>query len=415
MPRILILSLVFPPDNVSTAQIMADLSEDLKARGHDVTVITTTPHYNQDADAERAQPMTRDGRWYRKSDFRGIPVIHTVMAKKGQSIVKRVLSWLGFHALSTRAAMKLSPKPEVIIAPSPPLTIGVSAWMIARKHRAKFVYNVQEIYPDIAVKLGALRNTKIIAALHVLERFVYRKAGAVTVIGPRMKENLVGKGVPDAKVHVIPNFVDIGVLSPLPKDNEFSRAHGVAGTFVVSYAGNMGPAQGLETFVEAAALLRDRNDVAFMMMGNGILRDQLEAEVRRLGLPNFIFLPQQPFSLVRAIYATSDINLVPLAAGTGTDAIPSKVYRIMACERPILACADATSELAALVESAECGAVVEPGDAPALADVIARAADDRETWRRYGEQGREYVLRHYTRDGVTREYARLITALSTRP
>jgi colanic acid biosynthesis glycosyl transferase WcaI len=412
MARILILSLVFPPDNVSTAQIMADLAEDLKALGHDLTVITTMPHYNQDADAERAQPMVNAGRWYRRSQFRGIPVLHTVMAKKGQSIVKRVLSWLGFHVLSTAAAMKLSPKPDVIIAPSPPLTIGVSAWLIARKHRARYVYNVQEIYPDIAVQLGVIRNKLAIALLRRLETFVYDKSGGVTVIGPGMRRNLLAKGLPESKVHVIPNFVDVSEMTPLPKRNAFSEQHGIAGKFVISYAGNMGPAQGLESFVDAAALLRDRKDVVFAMMGNGILRDALQQRVTRLGLGNFLFLPQQPYSLVPQIYAASDISLVPLALDTGGHAIPSKVYRIMACARPILVAADATAEVSELIAEADCGAVVPPKSAEDIARVVRAAADDPEEWRRKGERGRAFVLEHFERSRVTRQYDELVRSLA---
>jgi colanic acid biosynthesis glycosyl transferase WcaI len=409
--RILILSLVFPPDNVSTAQIMADLAEDLKALGHDLTVITTTPHYNPDPDAERAQPMRREGPFFRRSEFRGIPVIHTVMAKKGQSLVKRVLSWLGFHALSTWAAMRL-PKHDVIIAPSPPLTIGVSAWMIARRHRAKFVYNVQEIYPDIAVQLGVIRNKLAIALLRRLEKFVYEKSGGVTVIGPGMRRNIVAKGIPESKVHVIPNFVDVSEMAPLPKRNEFSERHGIADKFVISYAGNMGMAQGLESFVDAAALLRDRKDVVFAMMGNGILRDALQQRVRQLGLDNFLFLPQQPYSLVPQIYAASDISLVPLALDTGGHAIPSKVYRIMACARPILVAADATAEVSELIAEADCGAVVPPKSAEEIARVARAAVDDPEEWRRKGERGRAFVLEHFERSRVTRQYDELVRALA---
>jgi colanic acid biosynthesis glycosyl transferase WcaI len=413
MSRVLILTLLFPPDNVSTAHIMGDLALDLRNSGHDVTVITATPHYNRDAEAERAQPLRRVAPLFFRSEFHGIPVIHVKMGKKSRSVFVRLSSWVGFHILSTLAGLR-GPRPDVILCPSPPLTIALSAWVLSMRYGARYIYNVQEIYPDIAIKLGALRNKFLIAFFHALERFVYRKAGAVTVIGPGMRDNIVAKRVPPSKVHVIPNFVDIGVLAPLPKDNEFSRAHNVHDKFVISYAGNMGPAQGLETFIAAAALLRDRKDIAFLMMGNGTLRDDFEAEVKRLGLENFHFLPQQPFSLVPAIYATSDMNLVPLAAGAGTDAIPSKVYRIMACARPILACADATSELAALVDTAQCGAVVPPGDARALAHTVASAADHAATWQRLGEQGRDYVLAHYTRDNVTRQYAELVAQLARR-
>lgn len=412
MPRVLILSLLFPPDNVSTAHIMGDLAVDLRDAGYDVQVVTSTPHYNRDADAESRQPLARSGFLFSRSSFHGIPVIHARVGKKSRSVLRRLLSWCGFHLLTTAVALR-GPRPDVILCPSPPPTIALTAWVIGLRHRAPFIYNVQEIYPDIAISLGAVRNRALIAALFALERFIYRKAAAVTVIGPGLESNLLAKGVPKAKLHVIPNFVDLDLFTPQARENAFAREHGLGAKFVVSYAGNMGPAQGLETFIDAAALLRDESGIVFLMIGDGILRDDLRARAR--ALPNLIFLDHQPLSLVPSIYAASDMNLVPLAAGAGANSIPSKVYRIMAAERPILACADADSELARLVHAAACGEVVPPGDAPALAETVRRAARETEQGRAMGRRGREYVLQHYARKNVTRRYAELIGQLSPNP
>jgi colanic acid biosynthesis glycosyl transferase WcaI len=212
------------------------------------------------------------------------------MPKKGKNVFLRLLAWGGFHQVSVLAGLSTVPRPDVILAPSPPLTIGVCAWILGKYHRAPFIYNVQEVYPDIAVRLGALRNKWLIGRLQQLERFVYRKAEKITVIAPRMRQRLLEKGVPSGKVEVVPNFVDIGDLSPLPKDNGFSRQHGIHEKFVVSYAGNMGPAQGLESFIEAAILLRGEPGIQFMMMGDGILRESFMERVAQSGLDNFLFL-----------------------------------------------------------------------------------------------------------------------------
>jgi colanic acid biosynthesis glycosyl transferase WcaI len=388
---------------------MGELGTDLESQGHKVTVITTFPHYNRDVEAESRQPIRNHwGPVLRKSDFRGISVYHTFMPKKGKNVFLRLLAWGGFHQVSILAGITTIPRPDVILAPSPPLTIGICAWILGKYHRAPFIYNVQEIYPDIAVRLGALRNKWLIGRLQKLESFVHRKAKSITVIAPRMRQRLVEKGVPSDNLEVVPNFVDIDDLSPLPKDNNFSRRHGIHEKFVVSYAGNLGPAQGLESFIEAADLLRGERGIHFLMMGDGILRQSLMESVAQLGLRNFTFLEYQPYSTMPGIYAASDVCMVPQAMETGCDAIPSKVYRIMACARPVLAATDPESDLAQLIKDAGCGKVVLPGAPSEFAGVIREAYRDQAHWREMGRAGRTHVMEHYSRHAVTGRYHDLI-------
>lgn len=416
LPRVLILSLVFPPDGVSTAEIMGDLAAELSARGHSVTVVTTTPHYNRDAAAEQRQPRRRCwGSLLQRSDYHGVPVLHVAMPAKSSSVVARLAAWIGFHAVSTLAALIAVDRPDVIVTPSPPLTIGVSAWIIGLLRGGRYVYNVQEIYPDIAVNLGALRNRRMIAMLEALERFVYKKAAAVTVIAPRMRTRLVEKGVSAAKVRVIPNFVDLDRVVEAPRHNEFSRAHRLDEVFAVTYAGNMGPAQGLDVLLEAARILADEPAVRLLLVGDGILREQLSGEAAALPSRNVVVLAYQPNALMPQIYGASDISIVAQAAATGSDAIPSKAYRIMASKRPILAITDPHSDLGALVRDAGCGAVVAPGDPAAVAQVIRGALANRAAWQAMGARGRDYVMSRYTRAAIGGEYDALVRAVASSP
>jgi colanic acid biosynthesis glycosyl transferase WcaI len=413
--RILILSLVFPPDSVSTAEIMGELASDLRARGHAVSVLTTTPHYNRDPEAERRQPMRPVwGPLIRRSEFGGVPVYHVAMPAKTANVVGRIVAWAGFHLVSTIAALVLIERPDVILVPSPPLSIGASAWIVGACRRAPFVYNVQEIYPDIAVNLGALKNRRAIAALESLERFVYGKAAAVTVIAPRMRRRLIEKSVPPGKVHVIPNFVDVDRLAPAPRHNEFSRRHGLDDVCAVTYAGNMGPAQGLDIVIDAARLLPPDSRVRFLLVGEGILRSRLAAEAAALPHANVGVLPYQPNAMMPQIYGASDVSLVPQAAAIGSDAIPSKVYRIMASGRPLIAVTEHDSDLAALVREAGCGAIVPPGDAVSLAGAVTDAAQRAADWRAMGLRGRDHVVTHYAREVVSAQYDALLRCVQER-
>lgn len=412
MAHILILSLVFPPDSVSTAQIMGELAVDLRARGHRVTVLTTLPHYNRDMEAESRQPIYHCwGPLLQKSSYQGIPVYHAVMPRKRKNRLFRVLAWIGFHLISTLAGMTMVSEVDLILVPSPPLTIGISAWILGMVHRAPYIYNVQEIYPDILIRSSAVSNKWLIRLLFHLERFVYKQASRITVIAPRMRERLLEKGVPARKIEVIPNFVDLQDFAPLSKDNDFSRQYQLHDKFVVSYAGNMGVAQGLEVFIGAADLLRDESHIHFMMMGDGILREELKQRVAQLDLSNFTFLPYHSYSLMPQIYASSDVCLVPQVAETGCDAVPSKVYRIMACARPVLACTDLNSDLARLVVSADCGKSVQAGAPQDLASIILDAYHHQSEWRQMGERGRIHVMDNYARPVITERYHNLIQML----
>lgn len=415
MAEILLLSLVFPPDSVSTAQIMGELTVDLEKKGHHVTVITTIPHYNRNLENEKHQPL--QPKWRKilyRSEFNGITVYHTFMPPKGKNIAWRLLAWTFFHIISVIAGLLIVPRPSIIIAPSPPLSIGLCAWLLGILHRAPYIYNVQEIYPDIAIRLGVLRNQWIIRMLYHLEKFIYNKSAIVTVIASRMREQLLQKGVSEEKVRVIPNFVDVSDLIPMEKANEFSREYKLESRFVVSYAGNMGPAQGLEYFIDAANILKKETGICFLMLGDGILREMLRQRIGQYNLENFVLLPYQNYSLMGQIYAASDLCLVPQAVETGFEAVPSKVYRIMACARPVLAITDHNSDLARLVSDASCGAFVLPGSSEALAEMILDAYNNQKKWQRMGISGREHVVCHYTRETVTDRYDELIAKLTSR-
>jgi colanic acid biosynthesis glycosyl transferase WcaI len=412
MARILILSLIFRPDNVSTAQIMGDLALDLKAQGHDVFVITTVPHFNNDPEALEVQPLySYWGRLLQRSNYRGIEVLHVWMPRKGRNKLLRIFAWLSFHFISTIVGFFTRFKPDIIFSPSPPLTIGISAWLLSFWHKCPFIYNVQEIYPDVAVNLGVLRNRLVIKCLRSIESLVYNKAEALAVISDGMANHIRTKGVPEDKIHVIPNFVDVEDFHPLSKINKFSSHYELHDKFVVSYAGNMGAPQGLEILIEASNLLRYEEGIHFLMMGDGSEKSSLIEKVKNLRLTNITFLPYHPYSQMAEAYASVDASFVSQARGTSNDGIPSKVYRIMACARPVLACTDANSDLARLVAMSEGGVVINSGDAMELANAIKHAYDHRDAWLKKGFKARNFILQNYSRVNINALYHELIIAL----
>ena len=412
--RVLLLSLVFPPDAVSTAQLFGELVEDLVQRGWDVTVVTTTPHYRPDPIRPFRQSARR--RWgglIYSSSFAGAAVFHAAMPRKDKSIAKRLAGWLGFHMLSIAIAAIEVGRVDVVLAPSPPLTIGIAAWLIGLVKGAPFIYNVQELYPDIAVALGVIRQGHFLRLLHAVERFVYARAYAITTIAPRMRARIQARVSDPSKVLVIQNFVDTGAISARPRDNPFAREFGLDSQFVVMYLGNMGPAQGLDTLLEAAALTAGDSRIRYVFVGDGVSRSNLERLATTKQLSNVLFVPQQPYARVPDIYGSCDLCVVSLASGAAGDAVPSKVYRIMAAERPVLVIADPDSDVARVVIDAQAGIVAKSGDAESLAAAIVRAAAHPE--REAGSRGRRYVLANAERQMVTGQYSDLLAEAVDRP
>jgi len=376
MARVLILTLIFNPDNVSTAQLISGIASDLKTYGHDVRVLTTTPHYHRDPSLEEQQPL-RNGFLgiIRKSEFEGIPVYHIAMPDKQCGALLRILSWGCFHALSTIVGMCLSFKPDVILSPSPPLSIGINAYVLSRLRRAVYIYNVQELYPDIAVNLGMVKNKRFIAALSRIERFIYDHAAAVTAITPSIRDKVCGRIKESSRVHLIPNYVADSDVAEADRDNAFARQHGITGCFVVTYAGNLGVPQNLQMLLDAAILLRDVEKVVFLIIGDGSEKERLRAAAERERLANMRIIDYQPISVMPCIYAASDLFYVGQMPDAHSDGIPSKIYRIFGNKKPVLAVTPAESDLAGCVKQARGGVVVSTNDPQDVVNAVLALKD----------------------------------------
>jgi colanic acid biosynthesis glycosyl transferase WcaI len=409
MPKTLLLTLVFAPDGVSTATILTELAQQLRGLGHDIVVVTTTPHYNQDSEARQVQPLhPKWGQWLFKSDCQGTPVYHARVQTKGKRIIGRLFDYLSFHIIGTLAGLLLGGAYDIVLAPSPPLTVGLSAILLARARCVPFIYNVQEIYPDIAVSLGVLKNGFLIRLAEWVERFIYARAQVVVVISEKFRLRLLEKGVPSAKLRVVPNFVDVDFVQPRERHNDFSLQWQLENHFVILYAGNIGLTQDLETMIAAAQMLKDVPEVCFLAIGDGARREWLRNQIDAQGLGNVRWLPYQPRSSVPEIYASSDMCLVPLRRNTAQDTFPSKIYTIMAAGRPALVSADPDTELAWVVGQAQCGVVIPPGDPTALANAVRTIYRQRGLLTEMGNRGRQYVVKNHSLQAIARQYHDLL-------
>jgi len=378
----------FTPDLAPTGEVMTAIVEQLAARGHRLHVVTALPWYKEHAveDDWRGRPVQRqDVDWGRITRVHPFPTDKT-------NIPARALGFAGFTVLGAVTAAASSPRADVVLAMSPPLTLGSAGWVVAARHRAPFVFNIQDVFPDVAVRTGALRNPKVIRAAEELERFSYRRADAVTVLSEDLRQNLVAKVPPgqEGKIREIPNFIDTGRVAPGPHENAYRQEFGLQGKVVVTYAGNLGYSQPVELLIGAAGLLaEDHPEVQVVVNGGGSARPSLEREAAGLG--NVTFVDLQPKARLAEVLAAADVHVVLLREGLAASSVPSKLYSILAAGRPIVASVDLGTEVARVVEEAGAGLVVPPGDERGLAEALLTLVDDPAGRAERGEAGRRYV------------------------
>jgi colanic acid biosynthesis glycosyl transferase WcaI len=414
MARVLLHSLTFSPDAVSTGYLMTDLARQLQRMGNEVTVLTTTPHYNLEAQALARQPLRRQwlGLVFR-SELDGVQVWHIKIPMKGQRVFTRVIDYIYFHLMALVLGLTAIGSYEIVITPSPPLTIGLVGWLLGLRRGVPFVYNVQELYPDFAINQGIVTNPWFIKMLRWLERFVYDRSAEVVTISEWFSRIIVARGVPESRVRMIPNSVDTSLFRPYPRDNEFARQHDLVNGFVVLYGGNIGLSQDWESFMRAAEELAHL-PIRFVVVGGGARGEWLERECAGRKLANIRLLGYQSRTLMPLVNASSDLCTIPMKATTTTDTFPSKIYTIMACAKPVLVQADEDSELNWLVRTVGFGRVASPDDSRGYTDAVRCAFEERARLPEEGLRGHAYVLREYSTEAVGRKYDVLIQELTGR-
>jgi colanic acid biosynthesis glycosyl transferase WcaI len=414
--KLLVLCPHYTPDTAPTGEVIAAVAGGLAARGHELHVVTALPWYAE----HRIEPGWT-GRPVRHEDtaWGRITRVHPFPTDK-RNIPARAAAFAGFTVLSTALALRGRPgaRPDAVLSMSPPLTLGAGGWLAARRWGVPFVFNVQDVFPDVAIELGAITSPRVIRAASWLERWTYRRADAVTVLSDDLQANLVAKiagTVPDAhdRIRVIPNFVDTERIRPHEAAaSPYRRRHGLVGRRVVMYAGNVGFSQSLDLVLAAARKLADRTDVVFVINGQGSARPVLEEQAA--GLDNVRFVDFEPKELLPEVLAAGDVHLVPLRRGLARSSVPSKTYSILAAGRPLVASVDEGTEVARVVEQAGAGLAVPPDDPDAFTQAVAALLDDPDGARSMGAAGRAFVERWVSPAAVAERYETLFDELVAR-
>ena len=396
--RVLILNQYFYPDHSATSQLMTDLAESLVERGVRVTALAGRGRYNGGE--------TLAG----EEEYQGVRIERAWATSFGKShTAGRLFDYLSFYIGATWKLLTL-PRHDIVMALTTPPLIGFVALVVARLRGMRLVALVQDVYPDVAVRLGALKENH--PATNVFARisdFVLRGADRVIVLGECMRERMIekiGAGA-NSKIDVIHNWADGRKIEPLGDvANPFVEEYGLAGKFVVLFSGNFGRVNEFATVLTAARSLRDRTSIVFLFIGEGAKRNEIEEFARANELENIRLLPYQPREMLRFSLAAGHASLVTLADGLAGLSVPSKTYGILAAGRPVLFVGDPASDIARLVTEHGCGAVVAAGDAEKLARVIAEWDADRERIAELGRRARQVFEERFDRAHAVDAYVR---------
>jgi colanic acid biosynthesis glycosyl transferase WcaI len=367
-----------------------------------VSVVTAFPNH-----PERLVFDGYRGRLFMRERMDGVEVVRTyIYASPNEGMLSRTLNYGSFCATAAIGGL-FAPKPDVIYCVMPPMPLGVSAEFLGFAKRAPVVVNIQDVYPDIAVAVGVLRNRLLIRFFEWMERAIYRRAASLVVIADGFKENIIGKGVPAEKVHVVPNWADPDEIVPGSKDNAFRRRLGIGDRFSLGYSGTLGYNTNLAPVLGAAEMLKDEG-IAFVIVGEGVKKAELEETARVKNLDNVQFLPFQPLDIYPQVLTAADINLVTLSRQASMASVPSKVFKMMASGRPVLAITIEGNEVHRLISEAQCGMCVPPDDPAGLAEALRYAASHPEEMERMGMNGRRHLVERFARKDCVARIAAIL-------
>jgi len=403
--KILVVSANYYPEPTGVSPICTELSEDLAKQGFDVTVLTAFPSY-----PERVVKAPYQGRWFMREAINGVKLIRTWMFVTPRlGTFWRVISFLSFMATCLFGAL-FAPKPDAIVCLSSPMPVGFCAYLLSRWWRRPYVYNVQDLLLEAALQAGMVKEGWWLRRMFAFERRILHGAAHVTVIAQHFRDNILAKGVPAERVHIVPNWIDIDFVKPAPRENRFRQEARLGDAFVFMHAGNIGQFAGHEYVIDAAERTRDTTEIRYVYLGSGMKKTLLEQKVEEKRLDNVLFLPLRPREEMPLFLPAADLHLVALGSGMKYS-LPSKLATIMAAGRPVIGMMDEDTDAARVIRDSGCGVVVAQGDPERLAEAIVRLYEDPVRRQQMGQAGRRYAEEHFSRAKNTAFCGRLLKAV----
>lgn len=398
--RILIVNRFFWPDESASAMLASDLAEDLAAAGHEVHVLCSRILYDRAGERLPSREV-----------WRGVNVHRLYSTGFGRgSGLRRLLDLATLHA-SLHLAGPFACKPDAIfVMTDPPMALGAALWVRALRG-GRICHHVDDLYPDIAVALGAMHpaawSTRLLAWRY---RRWLRHCTKILALGEYMERRLIEKGVPSDRLAITPPWADGTRIKPAePSGNGFRKELGLSDAdLLVLYAGNMGRGHAFDAILYGAARIKNLSQVHFAFVGGGSRRAEIEGKAQSLGLPRVRFLPYQPRERLGEMLAAGDVHLVAQDERSVGLIVPSKLAGILAAGRPVIFTGPDESEIACCMATYRCGLVVSPADGAGFAEAVERLARNSAERAEMGTRARAAFERHFDRTLVVGKIRRLL-------
>jgi len=395
MDKILLITQYFPPDMTGTSRVMQELAEDLSKSGYNLEIISGTSHYfNKKSYREYDSDITIKRLWH--------------FTFTNTSKIAQLLSYISFPLSLITHLFSFRKFDKVIIASSPPTVVFIGT-LINIFWGKKIYFILQDIYPDLAIHLGALSNSSFSSrGMRYLNKWSFKYTYKIVVLSDSMKQYLrKAYDLPEEKVVIINNWVDAEKIHPLSKDNSWSQVSGYANKFIILYAGNIGFSYNFTPLLEAAEFLKEDKDIIFLIVGEGRSKKELQDYVIEHRLKNIDFISYVAEEDYNKLLASASCHIVIHNPGMDNFNFPVKTYSYMASGRPIIAITQDGGELSQLLASANAGMSVE--DVFEFREAVKKLKTNPGVAAKTGENGRNYVLKHHDRKLLTKKYVELLS------
>jgi glycosyltransferase involved in cell wall biosynthesis len=408
--KIIILTQYFPPEIGAPQNRLYELAVRLAERGNEIQIFTAMPNYPK----MEIMPEYK-GKIYVFESKNNLTIHRSfIYVSKSKSIVLRLLNYFSFVFSSLFIGIFKLKKADVLICESPPLFLGISGWLLAKFKRAKFIFNVSDLWPESAEKLGLVTNKTFLKMATILEEFCYKKSVLITGQTQGICKDIKGR-FPKKEVFWLPNGVDekfFNIQQSKSLDNWRSSNGFEASDFLLLYAGIIGHAQGLEVIINAAKKLKEFPQIKFILVGAGPEKEKLMMLAQEEQLKSIYFMDAQPKSAMPSIVNASDVAVIPLKKlDLFLGAIPSKIFENLAMKKPLLLGVDGEArEL--FITQGKAGLFFEPENVEDLAEKTLLLFRNRNLCNEYGENGYHYVLNNFSRDKIAHAFANELKKLT---
>ena len=402
--KIIILTQYFPPEIGAPQNRLFELALRLKKSGVEVTVLTAMPNYPKMVIAEGY-----NGKWRVNEEMEGIKIIRGwIFVPKSRSIFPRLLNYFSFVFSSFMIGTARLKKADWLICESPPLFLGITAYFLSRFKRAKLIFNVSDLWPESAEKLGLVKNKFLLRLSTILEKFMYRKSTLVTGQTQGIVDNIQNR-FPEKSVYWLPNGVDTSFYKPSSANNTWRERNNFSHEdFIFFYAGIIGHAQGLEVILKSAEILKGNSKAKFILLGEGPEKSVLLKLKEELKLGNVFFMNAVGKREMPEIIAAINVAIIPLKKlDLFKGAIPSKIFENLAMEKPILLGVEGEAK-ALFIEEGKSGIFFEPENAVSLAEGAKQFLENCDFALQLGRNGRKYVSEKFERAKIADDFKQLL-------